>query len=98
MAYAPGVGTAGAGAALGKVPVEATLNDRLNKLVEGLQYQCERLESVVARVNGNPQPQAPRTGDVAQIKPGLPMNAAMEHAEALHQRLADLATSIERIA
>jgi hypothetical protein len=78
-----------------------TLNERLNKVCEALQFQCERIEAVVNRANGHPQPPAPGHkvgGDVARILPTLPMATVTEHLEALQARIADLATHAERIA
>lgn len=76
-----------------------TLNERLNKASEGLQYQCERIEAVLNRVNGNPQPPAGgKAVEVARITPTLPMATITDHLEAIQARLADLATHAERIA
>lgn len=76
---------------------QVTLNDRLNKASESLQYQCDRIESVLSRVNGTPS--AGRPGAVATpINPTLAMATALEHLEAATRRLADLATNVEQIA
>lgn len=75
-----------------------TLNERLNKVSEALQFQCERIESVLAKVNGSPQPGRPPTTAVAQINPTLPLATVVDHIEAVQARLADLATHAERIA
>lgn len=76
-----------------------TLNERLNKASEGLQYQCERIESVLARVNGTPQPgRPPSAASVTQITPTLPLAAVVDHMEAIHGRMSEIAAQAERIA
>jgi len=48
--------------------VEATLNERLNKAAESFNYQCDRIEAVLSRVNGTPSNKDTRSaGSVAQI-------------------------------
>jgi hypothetical protein len=84
-----------------KAAREVTLNERLNKMVESLQYQCDRLESVLSRVNGTPPTPIGTSGrpsDVTPIKPTLPLSQVVEMIEALQTRLSDLATGVERIA
>ena len=44
-----------------KIAREATLNERLNRVGEQFNSQCDRIEGVLSRVNGTPQP--PKTGD-----------------------------------
>lgn len=77
-------------------PREATLNERLNRSLIAAQDQCNRIESVLARVNGTPQ--AISGNDKGAVAPQFPLGAAVEQAEILAQRLANLATSIEQIA
>jgi hypothetical protein len=80
---------------------ESTLNDCLNKIADSLQFQCERIESVLARVNGTPgTPTSGRLGgsDVAQIRPTHPMGQVVDTLEQLSQRLANLASGVESIA
>lgn len=79
-------------------PVAATFNDRLNRLAETLHFQCERIEAVLARVNGTPQGKEQRGGDVAQIRPVHALAQIVESLEGTSQRLADLAGGVERIA
>lgn len=74
-----------------------TLNDRLSRALEGYNIQCERIESVLSRVNGTPQKieggkpgQAPR--------PVYAMQATIENLEATLSRLAELTGGLERIA
>lgn len=74
-----------------------TLNERLNKTCETLQYQCERLESVLSRVNGTPQKIEKAIQGTAP-SPTLPMSAIVEHLEAVQARLAELCSGVERIA
>lgn len=82
-----------------EAPVEATLNDRLNKVCEGLQFQIDRLSGVLSRVNGNPPTQpSPNRDSVTQCRATMPLNAVVEHLQEQQARLADLATGIERIA
>lgn len=75
-----------------------TLNERLNTMSQTLQYQCERLESVLSRVNGTPSKLENVAKGGSVPTPTLPMSATVEHIEQAMQRLADLATGIERIA
>ena len=78
-------------------PREPTLNERLNKVADSLAYQLERIESVLARVNGTPV--AINKGpDLSQIKPSLALSVIVESLESINQRLADLSTDIEHIA
>lgn len=80
-------------------PREPTLNERLNKVSERMQFDfCERLESVLGRINGNPTPKTDSVNRIAQIQPTLPLATVVEHLEAVQSRLAALAASIERIA
>lgn len=74
-----------------------TLNERLNKVCESMQFQCERIERVMNRVEGSPSKIESAKGGQAPV-PTLPMNTIVEHLEQVHSRLADLATSIERVA
>lgn len=76
---------------------DPTFNDRLNKASDSLQFQCERIEAVLARVNGTPQKVDPKSA-VTPIKPQMSLGNVVESLEAINQRLADLATGIERIA
>lgn len=81
-----------------ETPVAATFNDRLNKVVDGLQFNSDRLEAVLSRVNGTPSAKEGRPGDVAQIRPLHPLAGIVEMLENANSRLADLATGVERIA
>ncbi len=74
-----------------------TLNDRLNKALETLGYQCERLESVLSRVNGTPQKLENAKTGVAP-RPMLSMQNAVETLEATAERLAQLTGNVEQIA
>ena len=82
-------------------PRERTLNERLNDISLSLQSQCERIESVLCRINGTPQTQGqPARGlaDVAKINPTLPLATVVEHLEAVQSRLTELAMHVERVA
>ena len=79
-------------------PKEATLNDRLNRLVSGVTNQCDRLESVLSRVNGTPAGQDQGRGSVAQISPTHSMTQCVDMLEQANQRLANLASGVEAIA
>lgn len=79
-------------------PRDLTLNERLGKAAESMQYQCERIEAVLSRVNGTPQ-KIDGTGKAAvPIRPTLPLAQTVEHMEAIYQRLSDLASGVEKIA
>jgi Holliday junction resolvasome RuvABC DNA-binding subunit len=74
-----------------------TLNERLNKTLETLGYQCERIEAVLSRVNGTPQKiEAAQAGKAP--RPVLSMQNAVESLEATTQRLIDLTGNVEHIA
>ena len=79
-------------------PREANLNERLNKVSERLQFYCERVESVLSRVNGTPQAARGAESKLAQLTPTMPLANVVDHLEAVQNRLADLVTGIERIA
>lgn len=76
---------------------EATLNERLNREVETLMYQCERIESVLSRVNGTPQKIEGAKNSNAP-RPTLSMQNALEALATTTQRLVELTGGIERIA
>lgn len=75
-----------------------TLNERLNRMAETLGYQCERIEGVLARVNGTPQSIQAAGRNETTKQPTLPMGATVDTIEKQMQRLADLATGVESIA
>jgi hypothetical protein len=82
-----------------ETPPVATINDRLNKVAETLQYQCERISQVLSRVNGTPSDKTGYgPGEVAQIRPVQPLAQIVEQLEGASARIADLATGVERIA
>ncbi len=87
-------------AAKNAVPTPATLNQRLNKVLDGIQFQCERLESVLGRVNGTPQREgrSPRDASVAQINPTHALANVVEMLEQAQSRLSDLTANVEQIA
>ena len=80
---------------------EATLNERLNRVGEQFNSQCDRIEGVLSRVNGTPQP--PKTGDrigeaPTPIRPTQSLSQIVENLEMLAKRLSELRTGVERIA
>ena len=85
------------------VATEATLNDRLNRIAEALMHHCDRLQSVLNRVNGTPPTPISgalggREGGPATVRPVAPMTSAIGHLEEQSGRLADLCSNVERIA
>ena len=90
----------GANQAQQNIPKVATLNERLNRAAQHLQDGCDRLESILSRVNGTPQPQTQgqAVGKLAQINPTLPLSTVVEHLEAVELRLAELVNNAENIA
>lgn len=81
------------------VPRVATLNERLNKVADAIQFQCDRLESVLSRVNGTPQREGRGPKDsVAQISPTHALANVVEMLEQVQGRLNDLTNSVEQIA
>lgn len=89
-----------AGSALAQTEREPSLNARLNRISERLQEQCERIEAVLARVNGTPQKieSAGRGSNPVPPTPTLPMASVIEHLESVQSRLIELAAGVERIA
>lgn len=79
-------------------PREPTINERLNRAAESLQDYCDRIESVLARINGTPQSEKAGRSDVAQIRPSVPMAQTVDALEGAATRLRDLAIGVERIA
>lgn len=75
-----------------------TLNERLNRALEILSYQCERIEAVLSRVNGTPQKAETNCGQVKGSRPTMPLQTAIETTESTASRLVDLVGDIERIA
>ena len=86
--------------AVGSAPRQPNLNERLNEISERLQNQCQRIEEVLARVNGTPIPaaQGRNLADPIKPMPSLPMATVIEHLESVQSRLMELAAGIERIA
>lgn len=78
----------------------ATLNDRLNRVADLLSYQCERIESMLERVNGaaSSPGRPPRGAEVAQIRPTIALATVVENLEKDGQRLANLVTGVELVA
>lgn len=90
---------AGYAAQEAKSPKEPSLNERLNKTFDSLTYQCERIESVLARVNGTPPTPAKLEGNVTgQIRPTFALSQVVDNLEQVNQRLSSLAVGIEKIA
>ena len=74
-----------------------TLNSRLNRVLDRIESDCDRIEHILGRVNGTPQKDR-STGSVAQISPTRAMTNAVEQIEGQAERLATLAASLEIIA
>lgn len=83
-----------------KADREPSLNERLNRLSDRMQQQCQRIEDVLARVNGTPTNRPPTTSMAVPtpINPVLPLVTVVEHLEAVQSRLTELAMHVERIA
>lgn len=75
----------------------STLNERLNRTLNSINHQCERIEAVLGRVNGTPQRlQDAKAGSAPT--PSMSMQNAVESLEAATERLASLAGTVENIA
>ena len=84
-----------------KTEREATLNERLNRAGDQLATQCDRIESVLSRVNGTPHgaDRRPPMGEApSPIRPTQSLSQMVENLEALAKRLQDLRNGVERIA
>jgi len=77
---------------------EVTLNERLNKVAEALLFHCDRIESVLSRVNGTPPTAARGQDKLAQIRPTNPLSGVVETLEITAKRLDELSVGVERIA
>lgn len=77
---------------------EVTLNERLNKALNTLGYQCERLEAVLSRVNGTPQKIESASRGSTAPTPVLSMQNNVEGLEVQLDRLVNLSNGVERIA
>jgi hypothetical protein len=74
-----------------------TLNERLNKTLDTLGYQCERIEAVLSRVNGTPQ--KIESGNAGKApRPVQSMQNAIESLEVTTNRLIELTGGVEHIA
>jgi hypothetical protein len=77
---------------------QATLNDRLNKVLETLNCQCDRISTVLCRVNGTPQ----KIENAAVVgktpRPSLSLQNVVESLESVTGRLTELSNGIEYIA
>lgn len=91
-------GYAAGSATQSETPRERTINERLNRVAESLQHQCQRIESVLSRVNGTPPTAIKSPDKVAQIQPTHAMTNVTEMLEAINSRLAELSDGVERIA
>lgn len=77
---------------------EATLNERLNRAGDQLSTQCDRIESVLSRVNGTPQKDAIVGSNPTPIRATQSLSQMVENMEAIAKRLSELRTGVERIA
>lgn len=86
----------------GNAPKDLTINERLNRSAEGLMNQCDRIESVLSRINGTPPTPSTsaqdRLGNVETIQPTASLVMVVERLEAAKERLTNLALGVERIA
>lgn len=77
---------------------QATLNDRLNKALETISYQCDRIEAVLSRVNGTPQKIEGASRGGQPPRPTISMQNALEGLESATHRLVELTNGAEQIA
>lgn len=79
-------------------PKPITLNQRLANSAEQLLRQCQRVESVLSRINGTPP--APGTGsdNIAKISSTPPLLSSVDSIEQQAERLARLADGLENVA
>lgn len=78
-------------------PKPATLNQRLTNTAESFTNACQRIESMLARVNGTPQA-GEKAHDIPKIAPVPPMVNALEQVENQVERLHRLADGLENVA
>lgn len=82
----------------GTATTARTLADRLESAMSTVSYQCDRIESVLSKVNGTPRPQQPAGSDKSAIKVTAPLAQTVDFAEELAKRLCDLSSNLEQIA
>jgi hypothetical protein len=87
----------GAQNALAAQPKPATLNQRLTNAAESFTKACQRIEGMLARVNGTPQT-GEKMPEVAKIAPVPPMLNSLEQVENQVERLQRLADGLENVA
>ena len=81
---------------IGAIPTSATLSDRLSREASKLATACQRIESVLGRINGTPPTAAMgESGGTAQLPP---MVHALEAIEARVEHLGRLADGLEQVA
>ncbi len=91
------LGMIGGGSGAAMATPERTLAHRLEVAVGALAYNADRLERVLARVNGTPLPGRDEKGSNTPT-PSLPLSSSVENAEGLVKRMEALLEGVERIA
>lgn len=77
-------------------PRAPTLNERLNRVLERIQSEADRIERCLGRINGTPQPA--REKDSAQIQPTRNLSLVVEEMEKQAERLRHLSENVDQIA
>ena len=75
----------------------STLNARMNRVLDRIEGECDRIDRVLGRVNGTPQKDI-SVGSVAQISPMRAMTNVVEQIEGQADRLSSLASNLETVA
>lgn len=77
--------------------VSRTLSERLEGAAHTINYQGNRIEEVLAKINGTPR--TPRPADSAEkVSATAPLSQSVEMVEQLAARLTSLADNLEQVA
>lgn len=79
----------------GDAPRSANLNERLNRALDRIETDADRIERFLGRINGVPQP---GNKAEAQVAPMRNMVSVVEGLEQQAERLRSLADNVDQIA
>lgn len=77
---------------------QRTLAARLESAAGTIQAQCNRVEDVLAKINGTPRNPPMGSDRAEKIATTAPLAMSVDAVEALAKRLCDLASNLEQVA
>lgn len=98
MEYANQGQAARALSTIGGAPAAPTMAARLERAARDLNGQCQRIEDMLARVNGTPRAVGSQNVAQEKISTTAPLAASVEAVEIVIKRLAELAANLEGVA